>query len=491
MSDHRALPALLFGLFVSGACADTTGDEPDPDPGGDADSDEPDTGDGPEGGVTGGEFHEPFVWRGAHAAYTDQGTTVFWDADRWDVRTDTSYLGAIWGDGDDYGAIHRSNNNPASGSIDGLDVEGGDGSPGIGVLQVSHQGITSARLRNPVRIGDGEPATVEFLATAFQTTGHWFEVALTPAASVTPGELTSVPATDDAFPSDGSGNPGPGHRPASDSINVVTLGWADDPCVYGWKSFMGVTRYVAGAQAETAGTEFDTDPESMNELVWWRFVFHRDRIEVLVDMDGDGTLEPHEEYPIGVPWDEAHVQLLAVAYQADHHPSPEPAECYLGLVRQFGFKNLRAWPVRHARTATFPKDGDPSPWRGFDLRDTAHRGAGQPNSGVYQQYGDYLPDPSRLDVELEAADVADLGAARLVYDIREGGPVTLSVNGHDAGPLPGKASAAAANEENSMWARRSIELDPAWLVAGDNLLELDGAAATELDRLELELGYDR
>src|SRR5690349_10190803 len=129
-------------------------------------------------------FFEPFTWAGDHAATINQansmgapdhvGSTVWWNEDAWDAHGDVGYLptakptfpapiGPVTGYHLD---IHKSlTADPRDGREDNEAlVVGGDGSPGVGVMRLDYQGITSARLRNPMLISVAQPGVVEFYA---------------------------------------------------------------------------------------------------------------------------------------------------------------------------------------------------------------------------------------------------------------------------------------------------------------------------------------
>ncbi|MCH7523228.1 MAG: hypothetical protein IH920_05610 [Chloroflexi bacterium] len=52
--------------------------------------------------------------------------------------------------------------------------EGGDGSPGVGIMHIDFEGSTSARMRNPMIISAERPGIVEFRTSNLMTTGHWW-----------------------------------------------------------------------------------------------------------------------------------------------------------------------------------------------------------------------------------------------------------------------------------------------------------------------------
>ncbi|MCH8062443.1 MAG: hypothetical protein IH861_08065, partial [Chloroflexi bacterium] len=165
-----------------------------------------------------GVFNEDFVWEGNHGAtiIKDGGatkfSTVWWNEDAWDNRSDTGWNGASAEGGNEHIDIHRSVDDLGSGEKNNLNVVGGDGSPGVGIMHLDFEGSTTARLRNPMIISQERPGIVEFRTSNFVTTGHWWEIAIAPANEiVTGGEFTAIPAQTGG--DDFSGKGGPGHRP--------------------------------------------------------------------------------------------------------------------------------------------------------------------------------------------------------------------------------------------------------------------------------------
>ena len=323
------------------------------------------------------------------------GTTVWWDEDAWDTRVGTSHNSVEGGGKGNSIDIRRSTADLSDAAqLDDRYVVGGDGSPGVGVMSLDFEGIISARLRNPMLISESEPGVVEFMAPVFSTTGHWWEVAITPTDEVIGGDFTAVPgpgSVEHTF----FGNPGPGNAPAEDSINFIYMGATDVPCSVGWRTITGFTRSVGHERSDVRGPEIPNDPSQKDELFRFRLVYYPDRVEVYMDLDENGELELlgwGDSYEVDVPWNEVYVVLLGIGYQADHHPQADA--CFQGQTRDIQWKDVSVGPVKYAQTAAFPKqdsisrEASEGGWLGFDLRDT-HRsrtGANQPNPEAYNKH---------------------------------------------------------------------------------------------------------
>ncbi|GEM_PF-1946664 len=454
----------------------------------------------------GREFHDEFRWLGRHAATIadGHGTTVWWNEDAWDVRTDSdSNAVSAQGNGN-HVDIHRANQDGSSGvRLNSTYTLGGDGSSGVGVMHVDFEGVMSARLRDPMLIAAASPGVVEFMAPKFVTTGHWWELAITPTDIVTGGEFTAVPSPADKF----EGNPGSGNSPAEESINFVTIGRNDVPCTTGWEMRTGISSMTGGVRAEILGPVIPMDPAEKDELYRWRFEYFPDALKVYADLDGDGVESLFHTFAVHIPWSEVYVQLLAVGYQAVKHPQDE---CNQGQVREFAWRDVKVKPVKYARTAAFPKNTGlgqerrAADWEGFDLRDTQRYGEvlglAQPNSDPYSKHSSmaFCSDEEvygcnnataekDLELRLSSDDITGVERTQLVFDIRGEGRAVLYVNGQEVGLLPGMGTVEGATEEH--WVRRSVDFDPSVLKQGENLFTVKMSGNVQMDRLEVEAGY--
>ena len=476
-------------------------------------------------------FTDFFKWQGNHASTINKtnssgtvehvGSTVWWNEDAWDIVGDSGYLSVAY---DDFGPpigketgfhfdIHKAASSDPTNSEEDNNVLiiGGNGSPGEAVMRLDEQGVLGARLRNPLLLSASRAATVDFYAPRFVTSGHWWEVAITPAGSVVGGIDTSVPNQI-------------GRRPFEDGLNVVVIGHDDVPCLVGWHIRYDVSKTVNGVETlleETHDTieEFTvTDPSEIERLYHWRIEFRPESVKLYADFAGNGTLQLQRHVDVLIPWPEVHLHLLGVAYQADHHP--QDAACYQGKVRELNWRNVSASPVKFARTSIAPRNGvttnvqRQTGWMGYDLRDIQRYGPDvngnpQANSLPYDIYGAMAfgsidlswagaPPPVRqknLTVDL-GADQAGAPLAQLVYDIKGTGSANLTVNGTRLGPMPDMGSvrffaAQALEGDNNLgqYTHRAITIPPGMLKAGNNTLTVDLQGDVVFDRLHLEFGH--
>jgi hypothetical protein len=468
-------------------------------------------------------FFEPFTWLGEHASTINHqgdpdhaGTTVWWNEDHWDIVGDSSWNAVALLDGVTgyHVDIHKSaTSDPHDGEEENhAMIVGGDGSRGVAAMRLDYEGISAARLRNPMLVSATTPGVVEFYAPKFVTSGHWWEIALTPTTgSVISGQNTTLPTL-------------VARPPFEDSLNFIAIGYDDIPCFSGWHARFDVHRTLNGVVEEFpmdlpggASAYPAINPNQKMVLTHWRLEFFPDRVELYADLDANGSVEHVYQYPVGVPWPEVHVALLGVAYQADHHPQ-DPA-CYQGLSRELVWRDVTVRPVKYANTSIAPRNVGTSNvrrdlgWMAYDMRDIqrfgpAVEGVPQANPDDYSPWSHaaftsidltawpQAPDPvseKTLAVTLNAAQAAS-PLARLVYDIKGSGSATLFVNGTQVGVLPGAASLRYAPQtDNGLpfeWVHRSRNIPSGLLNSGNNQIRVVLSGPVVMDRLHLEFAHD-
>jgi hypothetical protein len=473
-------------------------------------------------------FEENFPFSGNHAASIAGGSasTVWWSESDWDARGDSAYSSVTLLNSSINNRFHIDvhkalNADPRDGRLSNTVLQaGGNGSPGVGIMHLDFQDIVSARLRNPMLIGASQASEVTFYAPAFNTTGHWWEVAITPANSVVGAEHTAVPGQGDlAIPGplvNSTSQPGPGTGPSADSINLVSFGATDVPCDTGWKVRFGVTKSVNGVRSHAVNqvTSLDSllsiDPAQADRLIHWRIRYLPSGLELAADPEEDGSFSVVESFAIAVPWNEVHVHFMAVAYQADHHPQ---GNCFLGHIREIAWRNIAVQPVKYAATDVYPKNNntDHSPsaaWRAYDLRDIqrfgpAVAGLPQPNQSGFavENSGRYCRDAgfpcfgnvasATLSVTLPARPGMQLTHAAFVYDTKDtqagNSAAQLRIGTTSPIAMPGHDSVAGADWQT--WVRRAVPLNAASIASGTHMLNLSLDTGTYLDRMELELAY--
>lgn len=459
-------------------------------------------------------FIENFIWQGDHGATVNNGAsnTVWWNAHNWSNRQDTSSNSVSYDVGDHID-IHTSTSSLSDGTATNDRYKiGGDGGAGVGIMHLDFETIESARLRNPMLISPTAPGVVEFRAPRFVTTGHWWEIAIIPTNMVTGGEFTAVPC-----PGTGAegfnDNPGSGHCPPQDSINFIIIGSTDyEPCL-DWKIEMGVAKAINGVKQDyVSQIQVATNPSEKNELYAWRLEYYPDKIKVFADFDENGVKEQVDVFNVSVPWSEVYVNLLGVAYEADHHPqNGTTTQCtsYQGQVREMPWKEVKVSPVKYSKTRAYPKENgiEHTPittgWVGYDTRDTQRfgsvNGVPQPNAFDYDDWGSvafcssgwYCNSPTSsktLSFNLPAEDAAGISSAALLFDTRFEGDATLKVNGTPIGSLA-KRSTVPGYTSDTHWVQRSIAVNPSLFVAGTNTITVDIQGQRDFDRLQFEFGY--
>lgn len=486
-------------------------------------------------------FHEDFAWSGNHAATIGRdghrATTVWMAEDDWDARGGTGFIQVTPLTDDGVAVtnafhvdIHKaSSTDPRNGVLSNtVYALGGNGDAGIGIMHLDYQDIVSARLRNPLLISATQPGVVRFHAPLFVTTGHWWEIALTPVGELMGAEHSSVPSVESPLPfAEGdAAQPGPGSDalgPGANSLNVVAIGTADYPCrgFPGWRTRFGVSKTVAGVKSHDVTPGMDqadflpTDPTQANTLVLWEIQFFPDQVTLAADLDGDGTVTLLESWPVTIEWPEVHLHLVGVAYQATHHPDDE---CNLGHQRELQWRDVSAYPVKYARTAVFPKNEGTVQvpkelgfWR-IDLRDIQRTGVvdgvAQPNSEPFtpEHPGAYCRDGGfpcfsgsgadrTLSFTLPSSATIGLSEALLVSDLKDAAPasthasVRATLNGQDLGRFPEHDSVLSDPQFYPEWVRRSVPIPPDAIRGGANTLQLTLEDGAYVDRLEIELLY--
>jgi hypothetical protein len=542
-----SLPLILAFALAGGCGGDDTSTSNANNPDGSAGGD----GSGNPDNVANGVFTEKFFWGGVHAATVNKGagTTVWWNADAWDVRGDTDLLST---DIENNQTTGYYTDIPKAASADPHDptqqndvyTVGGDGSPGIGIMRVDEQGISSARLRNPMLIAEDKPGVVTFYASRFVTTGHWWEIVITPAEKIIGAEMSSVPGDGDNCvvksqcgdglhgPSDDSDNTaGPGHRPTEPSINTITTGYPDIPLCEGGEGYHARFGTKAGLDQKGTVDKYistlpqnltKTTPEEMKRLFAWKVEYRPSGIDLYGDFNNDGSFSFHEHFPQAVPWKEVHVHLLALAYQADHHPQIAPQDCgWVGRERELAWRDVTVSPVKYNRTSVAPRDtvttnvARQTGWMNYDLRDihrfgAPEKGVPQANDTIYNRFSSFAhatfsdderkvtPKTVNISVDL-SAEQTQAKSVRFVYDIKGKGTATLTINGKPVGAMPQASTVVGAAKPTSpasdpdywlwMWVRRDVTVDASLLKAGKNdvSIALDGQVA--LDRMQLEFGH--
>jgi len=476
-------------------------------------------------------FIEEFVWSGNHAAHilNAQATTVWWDEASWDVRGDTSFISVEPINSTISNRFHIDihkalSGNPKNGLLSNtLPIIGGNGDTGVAVMHLDYQDILSARARNPLIISQSNPAYIEFYASAFVTTGHWWEIALTPASEISAGEYTSVPGQFDRGLPAPIGNdlqPGPGHDSPMDSINLISLGATDVPCISGWWTRFGLTKTVDQStihyinQVNSLDELTSTDPDQADVLEHWRIQILPNQMSLLIDRNDDNQFELVESWNVTIPWAEVFVHFLAVAYQADHHPQ-EP--CFVGHIRELKWRNITMRPVKYIQTDVYPKNdgiiqtGKVEGWQSHDIRDIQRFGmpinsVPQPNLNAFTtghsgQYCNDLGFPcfsSDLTVLLsfDLPDVPmnrELVGGQLVADLKNSFstpqlPINASINNISIGDFVTAESVPSVEE--SAWMRSSITIPIGLLEPTlSNSLNLTLGSNSYLDRIEIELYY--
>lgn len=471
-----------------------------------------------------GTFAEDFAWAGNHAATVNGGntSTVHWNEDDWDIHADTRRIGS--GDRYSVSVFPAASADVSDGHKASRYAVGGDGSAGVGVMRLPAESALSARLRNPLLITAQTPGVVEFRATRFNTSGHWWEVAIAPVSGgVIGGEFTSIPHT-------------PGFITPLDSINVLARSDIDSPCppFPGWTFNIRVEKTVNGVVDHPSGPLLNADPAEEQRLYPWRIEYYPDHISVYGDLDKNGILELINTFNMVVPWGEVYVFFLAVSYGGGtRHPQGNRLDpngygwdktgCMeYPQLRDFAWKDIRVGPVKYNRTAQFPKNNGTirtpqlTGWMRQDLRDFMNVGTGSdgnafPNPdewernhtsafwGGYQVEGPYsygVKDNSRdLSFDLPAGAATGITKAKLVYDIRRHGRPTLEVNGTPVGTMPHMPSQPADMQDGATFWQRSIDFDPSLLHAGNNTITIrtqatnDDSMLASVDRLHIELSY--